>query len=97
MTQDFKKQLLKYLENGGSEDERKSLITRMKRDEIPYVDIYGICLSTESNGCEGLSVEDLEWLSDEIGDSLIDKMNALLPKAVKKLNAISNYKAGLIS
>ena len=46
MTQDFKKQLLKYLENGGSEDERKSLITKMKRDEIPYVDIYGICLST---------------------------------------------------
>lgn len=95
MTQDLKKRLLNYLENGGSEDERKSLITKMKEDEMPYVDIYGMCLSTKDDACENLSVEDLQWISDEIGDELIDKLNALLPKAVKKLYALADYKAGL--
>lgn len=85
MKYELKERLLNYLENGGSEEERKSLIDTMKKTEMGYVDINCMSVCTDDNGCADLTHEQLVKVADKMEDRLMEDFNATLGDVIKEL------------
>ena len=84
MKTDIKKRLLNYLEKGGSEEERKSLIKEMKY-EMGYVDIQCMSVCTDDNGCANLNMEQLQKVADKMEDRLMEDFNSTLGDVLDEL------------
>lgn len=85
MKYELKERLLNYLENGGSEEERKSLIDTMKKTEMGYVDIDSMSISTDDEGCADLTQEQLVKVADKMEDRLLEDFNAMLGDVIEEL------------
>ena len=85
MKTELKERLLNYLENGGSEEERKSLIDTMKKTEMGYVDIDSMSICPDDNGCANLTREQLAKVADKMSDRLMEDFNATLGDVIKEL------------
>lgn len=85
MKTELKERLLNYLENGGSEEERKSLIDTMKKTEMGYVDIDSMSICTDDDGCANLTHEQLVKVADKMSDRLMEDFNATLGDVIKEL------------
>ena len=84
MKYELKERLLNYLENGGSEEERKSLINTMNY-ELGYVDIDCMSICTDDKGCANLTHEQLVMVADKMEDRLMEDFNATLGDVIKEL------------
>lgn len=85
MKYELKERLLNYLENGGSEEERKSLINTMKKTEMGYVDINCMSVCTDDKGCADLTHEQLVMVADKMEDRLMEDFNATLGDVIEEL------------
>ena len=85
MKYEFKQRLLNYLENGGSEEERKTLVNLMKNCEMGYVDLDCMSVCTDDNGCADLTHEQLETVAEKLQDRLMEDFNCQLAMVLDEL------------
>lgn len=85
MKYEFKQRLLNYLENGGSEEERKSLIKMMKETEMGYADLDCMSVCTDDEGCADLTHEQLETVAEKLQDRLMEEFNCQLGMVLDEL------------
>ena len=84
MKTEIKQRLLNYLENGGSEEERQSLIKKMNY-ELGYVDIDCMSICTDDSGCANLTNEQLHEVVDKMEDRLMEDFNNTLGDVLYEL------------
>ena len=85
MKYENKVRLLNYLEKGGSEEERKSLIKMMKETEMGYADLDCMSVCTDDNGCADLTHEQLETVAEKLQDRLMEDFNCQLGMVLDEL------------
>lgn len=85
MKYEWKQRLLNYLENGGSEEERKSLINMMKCSELMYADLDCMSVCTDDEGCANLTHEQLETVAEKLQDRLMEDFNCQLGMVLDEL------------
>ena len=75
---------MSYLKDGGDERERQSLIKMMKR-ELAYVDLDGMAICTDDEGCANMQIDQLAKVADALEDRLMETFNSELVDTIKDL------------
>lgn len=84
MKYEYKQRIKNYLENGGDEKERQSLIGIMDT-ELSYADLDCMAVCTDDEGCDNLTMEQLLTVAEKLQDRLMEDFNSELGDVINEL------------
>ena len=77
MKTETKQRILAYLMNGGTEEEKQSLVKVME-DELRYADLDSMRVCNGDIGCSRLDMDTLHKVAETLQDRLMQDFNAEL-------------------